>query len=217
MSDSSKTAAAPGPTVWAMQHDQKQHDGAQLDTLAAILERTGAIIGGVRSDQRALATPNPDFDVAQLVDHVVAWIEVFAASAAGATYEGDPMAVRVADLDEACRRYAAAAATIVEAWRTHGLDREVSSFFGGTAPGAMSFAMTAMEELAHGWDLAVATGQVPGFSEQAGALALEGAHRYLLAEYRGPQSFGDEVPVPDDAPAVDRYLGFVGRDPSWRP
>ena len=40
--------------------------------------------------------------------------------------------------EKARRRYAAAAATIVEGWRTHGLDREVSSFSGGTAPGAMS-------------------------------------------------------------------------------
>ena len=36
----------------------------------------------------------------------------------------------------------------------------------------------------------------------------------LAPEYRGPdKSFGYEVPVPDDASAVDRLIGFLGRDP----
>jgi hypothetical protein len=29
--------------------------------------------------------------------------------------------------------------------------------------------------------------------------------------------FGERVPVPDDAPALDRFIGFMGRDPGWTP
>ncbi|MEV4564045.1 hypothetical protein AB0K12_09760 [Nonomuraea sp. NPDC049419] len=28
--------------------------------------------------------------------------------------------------------------------------------------------------------------------------------------------FGAEVPMPDDAPALDRFLRLIGRDPAWK-
>ena len=34
---------------------------------------------------------------------------------------------------------------------------------------------------------------------------------------RGSGQYGPRVPVPDDAPVQDRMLGFIGRDPDWRP
>jgi hypothetical protein len=32
---------------------------------------------------------------------------------------------------------------------------------------------------------------------------------------RDSGQYGPAVPVPDDAPVVDRLMGFVGRDPAW--
>ena len=29
--------------------------------------------------------------------------------------------------------------------------------------------------------------------------------------------FADAVPVPDDAPVIDRLVAWQGRDPHWRP
>jgi hypothetical protein len=34
---------------------------------------------------------------------------------------------------------------------------------------------------------------------------------------RASGQFGPAVPVPDDAPVQDRLIGFIGRDPAWRP
>ena len=187
-------------------------DERQIDLLAGVLDRTAQLLAAAADHRPDTPTPCPGMDLGALADHVVAWSEVFAVGAADEPYEGDPTSVHV-PLGEAATRFAATSGRIVDAWRTHGLDREVRSFSGGTFPGRMSFGMTLMEYLAHGSDIAVATGQQPGFDPDAAEVALAAAEQFLLPEYRGPDSFGDVVPVPADAPALDRFLGFVGRHP----
>ena len=68
----------------------------------------------------------------------------------------------------------------------------------------------------HSWDLARATGQEAGLDEDFAGQVLEGM-RPIEAMLRDSGQYGPAVPVPDDAPAVDRLMGFVGRDPAWRP
>jgi uncharacterized protein (TIGR03086 family) len=75
--------------------------------------------------------------------------------------------------------------------------------------------MTVMEYLTHGWDLAIATGQPVPYADEEAAAALERAQGTLPPQYRGAgQPFGDIVEVPDDAPAIDRFVGFLGRNPA---
>jgi uncharacterized protein (TIGR03086 family) len=67
--------------------------------------------------------------------------------------------------------------------------------------------------LTHGWDLARATGQPADFPEDVAERALAGARRALMSRPQGPGApFAAEVPVPADAPAVDRLAGFLGRE-----
>ena len=68
----------------------------------------------------------------------------------------------------------------------------------------------------HSWDLARASGQEPGLDEGYAAMMLEGM-RPMEEMLRASGQYGPAVPVPDDASAVDRLMGFIGRDPSWRP
>jgi uncharacterized protein (TIGR03086 family) len=78
-------------------------------------------------------------------------------------------------------------------------------------------AMALGEYIIHAWDLATATGQP--YDPPTAAVAP--AHEFLLGmvkpEYRGPDTgfFDAEVEVPGDASALDRLLGFAGRDPNW--
>lgn len=68
----------------------------------------------------------------------------------------------------------------------------------------------------HTWDLARATGQDdrldPGFC----AALLEGMEP-MEEIIRSSGQYGARVPVPDDADAQSRLLGFIGRDPDWKP
>jgi uncharacterized protein (TIGR03086 family) len=68
----------------------------------------------------------------------------------------------------------------------------------------------------HSWDLARALGLELDLGEERCAQALA-AMEPMEEAIRGSGQFGPRVPVPQDASAQDRFLGFIGRDPAWRP
>jgi uncharacterized protein (TIGR03086 family) len=74
------------------------------------------------------------------------------------------------------------------------------------------------ELVTHGWDLAVATGRRHLLDDDLAAGALPATVAKIPADHRGEDvPFGPVVPVADDAPAIDRLVGWLGRDPAWRP
>lgn len=68
----------------------------------------------------------------------------------------------------------------------------------------------------HSWDLARASDQDFALDEDFAAELLEGA-RPVEQLMRDSGQYGPAVPVPDDAPVSDQLIGFIGRDPAWRP
>jgi uncharacterized protein (TIGR03086 family) len=183
----------------------------EIELLSGILAKTGDVIEGVGPDQLDRPTPCPEMDVRGLVDHLVGWIRSFAAAANGRTYEGDPTAV---DTSDPAGDFRASAESLVAGWREHGFDRTVSITGGEGMPAGVVFGITVMEYLTHGWDLAVATGQPVPYTDDEAEEVLRRAHSTLSPEFRGEgKSFGEIVPVPDDAPPIDRLVGFMGRRP----
>ena len=86
-------------------------------------------------------------------------------------------------------------------------------------PGELAGIIALDELVVHGWDVARASGQdfdedresleaVHGFVKQFSGTGQEAAREGL---------FGPEIPVPDDAPLLDRVIGLTGRDPGWSP
>lgn len=182
-----------------------------IDLLQRVLDKTAAIIEAVTPDEYDRPTPCPDYDVGALLNHMTGWVRSFAAGAAGSHFEGDP-AAHVAG-DDPAGEFRAAAAQIVAGWRANGLDRDVG-MMGRDVPGRMVLDMTVMEYMTHGWDLATATRQPVPYSEEEATQALERAQGTLPEQYRGEgRPFGLVVEVPDTAPAIDRFVGFLGRDP----
>ncbi|KOU35997.1 hypothetical protein ADK53_13820 [Streptomyces sp. WM6373] len=106
---------------------------------------------------------------------------------------------------------------LAEAWRDPAAWTGMTRAGSVDLPGDIAGAVAVDELVIHGWDLARATGQEYA-PDQA---ALRAAYDFLLAaaedETRGGGIFGPVVPVPDDAPLLDRAVGLSGRDPAWTP
>jgi uncharacterized protein (TIGR03086 family) len=67
----------------------------------------------------------------------------------------------------------------------------------------------------HSWDLAKATGQPVPLDEDRCAAMLAGMEP-MDEMLRQSGQYGPKVDVPADASAVDRLMGFIGRDPqAW--
>jgi uncharacterized protein (TIGR03086 family) len=187
----------------------------EFDLLAGVLSKTGDVIEGVGADQLNLPTPCDDYDVEALLNHIVGWLQVFEACSHGRPYEGDAANHRCGT--DPAGEFRTAAAGLAAGWEKYGFDRQLA-VMGGEMPGEMVFNMTVMEYLTHGWDLAVATGQPIPFTEQEAAETLIRAEATLPPKYRGENMpFGEIVPVGEYAPAVDRLVAFLGRDPASPP
>lgn len=68
----------------------------------------------------------------------------------------------------------------------------------------------------HAWDLARATGQEVELDRDSAA-AMQAGLSAMGPTLQESGQFGTPVRVPDDAPAVDRLMGIIGRDPNWQP
>jgi uncharacterized protein (TIGR03086 family) len=85
-------------------------------------------------------------------------------------------------------------------------------------PGGEAAKVALNELVVHGWDLAVATGQryvVDPTSLRICTDFVEAFSTPETADQRG-DAFGTVIEVPDDAPALDRFLGLMGRRAGWR-
>lgn len=91
-------------------------------------------------------------------------------------------------------------------------------------PGEVAGAVALNELVVHGWDLARSTGQ----PYAAGEAELRSCEALLAPAEDGPNGspedgsdgdslFGPPVPVPGDAPLLDRVIALSGRRPDWRP
>lgn len=80
----------------------------------------------------------------------------------------------------------------------------------GAATGAERLHLRIADLLAHGWDLAQATGQPAELPEDSAEQALAFNRTQLFTMSRTGR-FGPAQTVADDAPAIDRLAAFLGR------
>jgi uncharacterized protein (TIGR03086 family) len=158
-------------------------------------------------------SPVPDWSARDVVRHLVEWFPSFLSGGAGIDLPRGP------SVDE----------DPVKAWTVHcdgvqavlddpaiagktlknphigefPLDRAIDQFY-------------TTDVFMHTWDLARATGQDDRLDEDFCAQLVAGMVEYEDS-MRASGQYGAKVPVPDDASAQSRLLGFIGRNPDWAP
>lgn len=185
----------------------------------------GAVIAGVRPDQLTAPTPCPEMDVRAMLSHLVAVLDRIAALG----NDEDPFSVTEthAPDDDWSDAWATSGTHAADAWRDDAVLERPMALPWIQGSGAEVLTSYFSELTVHTWDLATATGQQPLWDDTVVTAALE-ARQILPAENRRAVfeeisaamgldevaiPFAEAVPVPVDAPAIDRLVAWNGRDP----
>ncbi|MEV6543069.1 TIGR03086 family metal-binding protein [Streptomyces sp. NPDC051665] len=186
--------------------------GPQTRVIARLAE-------GVTDEQLTDGTPCPELAVRNMLGHVLGLSVAFRDAARkdlGVTTDTNPGAT-APDIGPGWREQLPKVLDdLAEAWRDPAAWTGMTRAGGIDLPGVVAAAVVADELVIHGWDLAVATGR----SYAPDPAALQTSYGFLLAATQDPTRgggiFGPVVPVPDEAPLLERALGLSGRDPGWK-
>jgi uncharacterized protein (TIGR03086 family) len=184
------------------------------------------LLDGVRDDQLAGPTPCPGYPVAALLDHLMGLSVAFTWAARKTPTDqrrvdiSPPGRATAEHLDPQWLAILSGRLTdLVAAWADPPAWSGMTEVGGVTLPGEAAGIVALDELVLHGWDLARATGQPFRCDPASTAAVLAFTSDTARPEQAASRQslFGPVVPVPADAPAFDRALGFAGRDPQWTP
>ncbi len=162
------------------------------------------MVGRVRPEQWHASTPCSEWDVEALVSHMTGGFGYLEVALGGAP---SPIA-----LDEASYR-AAAQRCLSQLGESGALERRCQSPGGFEWSVADAVAGTAMDQIVHTWDLAVAIGVDPRLDGDVVEACVDMFVPQMPVIGREAGLVGPEVPVPAGAPAHVVLLGAMGREP----
>ena len=179
-----------------------------VEQLGRAFDAVAGLISNIRADQWSAPTPCTDWTVRQVVNHLTGMNRVFAALLASQPPPPRPSADHI-EADPAGAYRDSAAALQAAFGRPGVLERAYQGPL-GTATGAERLKIRLYDLLAHGWDIAQATGQPADLPDDLAAQSLAFA-RTQLAEQARPGRFGPAQIVAEQAPAIERLVAFLGR------
>jgi uncharacterized protein (TIGR03086 family) len=186
-----------------------------LSAMQRACATTERVVEGVRAEQYGLPTPCSEWDVRSLLNHVLGTLVLGEALLADRPPEVamGPGTLPERDLvgDDPVKAYRTLAEALLATASTGTLERDHDTPL-GTMPGPVLGGFTTLDIVVHGWDLAAATGQDAGIDPDLAGAVLDFARQGLIDGLRGSR-IGPEVPVPPDAPVVDRLVAYLGRRP----
>jgi uncharacterized protein (TIGR03086 family) len=181
-----------------------------VNELEQALQSTLAILAKVQPADLDAPTPCASWDVRALINHFIGTARWWAGALAGRLED--------TDADYAAGDFVAAyeqsAAIALAAFGAEGALEQMVRLPFGEFPGAAVRGMAALDQFAHGWDLARALGYPAGLDPDLAAQLLAQARLTIGDAFRGPDGaapFGPVVPAPAGADAADQLAAFLGR------
>jgi uncharacterized protein (TIGR03086 family) len=178
----------------------------------AAIESTSSIVAAVQDDAWTRPTPCDEWDVKDIVNHLVyenVWaVELFngrTIDEVGDKFEGDLVG------DSPKSTYLETANAIREVVERSDSMSVMCNISSGPVPGSEYASQLFVDTLIHGWDIAAGSGQ-PGVLDPelvAACMPLARAAREAVGE-SGP--FGTTVAAKESASAQSVLLGLLGRD-----
>ena len=175
------------------------------------LDAFGDKVDALRDEQWGVSTPCAEWDVRQLVGHLVdeqLWaaplLQGMTIAEAQEHVPGDPLGD---DPKVAWRRAAAVVRAVLDEPGVVGRTVELSA---GPTPAADYLAEMTTDLVVHGWDLARPTGQDEGMDGELLEVTWARVEPHARA-LQASDMFGDPVPVPPSADLQTRLLALLGR------
>jgi uncharacterized protein (TIGR03086 family) len=190
------------------------------------------VVDGITPDQLTLPTPCPDHDVRSMLGHMLIVFRRLAALGNGTDPMDMPDSITGIADDAWPAAFLEAAHQVQAAWTDPAKLAQTMVLPWVTAPGSAMVLSYTSELTVHTWDLAVATGQMVAWHEPTVQVAFDRALRALPSGDReayfaemakdmpaiaGRPPFKNAVAVDESAPALDRLIGWYGRQSAFSP
>ena len=181
------------------------------DQLTAAAGEAARIVAGTSPEQFALPTPCAQWDVRELLNHLVLWTAYSFERRARSEKVGEDLTERdFAGEPDCAAAYRAQLDRALAAWKPAQVWESEIDTGHALTPASQVAEMILMELVLHGWDLASATGQkfaVPDAVAETVGAAVAG----VAEMYRDYDGFAPEVAVGAEATALERALATSGR------
>jgi uncharacterized protein (TIGR03086 family) len=189
--------------------DTKEAEMDAIERIEKATEICGEAVKGVKADQLGDATPCAEFNVKELLRHIIGGLQMLESAA-----KGDKAEMPGEDIvgPDPAAQYDEGRAKLLAAIKEPGVLERTWQMPFGDLPGQMMAGIAFMEHLTHAWDVRKATGQPADLPEDVVKECLE-LIRPMDAMLRMPGVCGPAVAVPDSASLTDQLVGFMGRQP----
>jgi uncharacterized protein (TIGR03086 family) len=179
---------------------------AMLEEACGVVE---GVIANITPEQMGLSTVNDEWNVRELINHLVRG-NVWSAQSLETGDAPRPTEDLIGDRSPA-QAFSESAEAMIKAFRAPGALATMVTMPFGEVPGAGLAMFRTGDLVGHAWDLAVATGQDRNIAPQMCEAVLEISRKRLEGMDRARSPFKEIVEVSAEACPADRLAGFLGK------